>query len=177
MADQAAALTNEYAPYALDSEPREWSVRWARTADELAAIYELRRRVFRDEQRIIDARVTDRDDERSLHAIAVAPEGVIGAGRLTPPARGREAHIAWVATLPAYRNRGVGTAVMRALLEAADAAEFPVVVLSAQTHALAFYERLGFVAYGNRYHIRGIEHQMMARRRPERQPLTVRPLR
>ncbi|MER3439445.1 MAG: hypothetical protein C4346_18675, partial [Chloroflexota bacterium] len=49
---------------------------------------------------------------------------------------------------------------------AADAANYPVVVLSAQAHALHFYKQLGFVPYGNRFQVRGIEHQMMARHRP-----------
>ncbi len=142
-------------------------VQWARTPEDLTAIVEIRRRVFCEEQGIVDGRVTDADDRSSLHAMAVVPEGVIGAGRLTPPGRGRaEAQIAWVATLPGYRGHGVGTAVMQALLAAADAANYSVVVLSAQVHALHFYERLGFVPYGNRFQVRGIEHQMMARRRP-----------
>ena len=132
-------------------------VLWARTPEDLAAIFEIRRRVFCEEPGIVDGRVTD----------AVIPEGVIGAGRLTPPGHGRaEAQIAWVATLPGYRGHGIGTAVMQALLAAADAANYPVVVLSAQVHALHFYERLGFVPYGNRFQVRGIEHQMMARRIP-----------
>lgn len=151
-------------------------IEWARTPEEMTAIFELRRRVFYEEQGIIDGRVTDGDDSRSFHAMAVIPEGVVGAGRLTPPGRGRaEAHIAWVATLPGYRRHGVGTAVMQALLAAADAAGYPAVVLSAQAHALRFYERLGFVPYGDRFRVRGIEHQMMVRRRPRSDDATRHP--
>jgi predicted GNAT family N-acyltransferase len=143
------------------------TVRFARSPEEFAAVVELRRRIFREEQALVEGEVTDAEDRHSLQALAVIPEGAIGTGRLTPPTVARpEAHIAWVATLPAFRGRGVGTALMRALLSSADAAGMPVVTLSAQTHALAFYHRLGFLPYGERFLVRGIEHQRMARRRP-----------
>ncbi len=142
-------------------------VRFARTPEEFAAVVELRRRVFRDEQSLVETEVTDSEDRHSYQALAVIPDGAIGTGRLTPPTVARpEAHIAWGATLPTFRGRGVGTEIMRALLASADAARMPVVTLSAQTHALAFYRRLGFIPYGERFLVRGIEHQRMARRRP-----------
>jgi len=132
------------------------------------AVLALRRRVFDDEQRIADASVTDRDDERSLHALALLPGPAgrqpVGTGRLTLGFGGRgEALIAWVATLPEARGRGVGAATMRFLLAAADRAGSPTVVLSAQTHAEGFYRRLGFVRAGQPFVVKGIEHRWMAR--------------
>ena len=146
-------------------------VRVVRTEADFAAMLELRRRVFDDEQRIVDAGVTDPEDERAFHALAALPvEGEalpVGTGRLLLNAgRQGEAQIAWVATLPEWRGRGIGSAVMRFLLVAADEAGASLVVLSAQTHALDFYHRLGFRPYGHRFMIRGIEHQWMARPRP-----------
>ena len=137
-----------------------------------AAVLDLRRRVFGDEQRIAAAAVTDRDDERSLHALALLPDASetpqpVGTGRLTLNQGERgEALIAWVATLPEARRRGVGAAVMRFLLAAADAAGAPMVVLSAQTHAERFYRRLGFFPAGRPFLVKGIEHRWMARPRP-----------
>jgi predicted GNAT family N-acyltransferase len=144
-----------------------YTIRFAQTPEEFSAVVELRRRVFRDEQAIVEGDVTDAEDRHSLQAMVMVPEGVIGAGRLSPPSVARpDAHIAWVAILPAYRGRGLGTELMRALIAAADQARMQVVTLSAQTHALAFYRRLGFVPYGRRFLVRGVEHQPMARRRP-----------
>ncbi len=143
----------------------------ARTDAELAAVRGVRETVFGDEQRMIDSAAVDSDDARSLHALALLPaEGQhlpVATGRLTPDySDGGEALIAWVATLPAYRGRGIGSAVIRFLLASADRSRLPLVVLSAQAHAIDFYERLGFVPFGRRYTIRGIEHQWMARHRP-----------
>jgi predicted GNAT family N-acyltransferase len=145
----------------------DFTVRFAETPEEFAAVVELRRRIFRDEQAIVEGDVTDGEDRRSLQALVVVPDGAIGTGRLSPPTAARaEAHIAWVGILPAYRGRGIGTVLMRELLAAADRAGMTVVTLSAQTHALAFYRRLGFVPYGNRFLVRGVEHQPMVRHRP-----------
>ena len=147
----------------------EVAVRRVRTAAEFAAVLAVRRRVFGDEQRLALG-VADADDDRAIHALALLPTAAgplpIGTGRLVLGAGSRgEGQIAWVASLPAYRGRGVGTALMRFLLAAADEAGAPLVALSAQTHALPFYRRLGFFPRGERFIVRGIEHQWMARSR------------
>jgi predicted GNAT family N-acyltransferase len=38
-----------------------------------------------------------------------------------------------------------------------------VVALSAQTHALGFYERLGYAAYGEEFDDAGLPHRWMSR--------------
>jgi predicted GNAT family N-acyltransferase len=142
------------------------SVRFAKGPDEFAAIVELRRRVFRDEQNIVESDVIDSEDRNSYQAMAVISDGLIGTGRLTPATAIRpHPHIAWVATLPDYRGIGIGSYVMRSLLEVAEERRMRSVTLSAQTHALEFYVRLGFEPYGDRFLVRGIEHQMMVWRR------------
>lgn len=148
-------------------EPAELEVRQVRTPDEFAAVVELRRRVFGLEQGIGGSRFDDPEDARSIHALAVVPEGAVGTGRLTLNANpDGEAQVTWVATLPEYRGRGIGTAVMRFLLERADEAGASMVALNAQTHALNFYRQLGFVAFGSRFEAFGIEHQLMVRPAP-----------
>lgn len=142
-------------------------VRIARTQEEFAEIVAIRAVVFRDEQAIVEHELTDSDDRISVHAYAIRDGEVIAAGRLTPPTTTRpEGQIAWVATLPEHRGDGAGTAVMEALLAIADEHRFPSVLISAQTHAMPFYRRLGFVPYGDRFRVKGIEHQFMERRFP-----------
>jgi predicted GNAT family N-acyltransferase len=142
---------------------------------EYDAVLAIRRRVFIEEQGIVDTNVFDPDDERSVVALAYLPEvganGVVrrpaGTGRITPGYGSRgEALVAWVATLPDARRRGVATAIMRYLLRAADDAGASAVVLAAQIHAEAIYLDLGFVPAGRVYSVRGIEHRWMVRSRP-----------
>jgi predicted GNAT family N-acyltransferase len=142
-------------------------IRFVESEDDLAVVREIRRRVFGDEQRITDAAEPDPDDPRSLHVLAILPEGAIGTGRLTLPSKTENgAQIAWVATLPEYRRQGVGAAIMRALLAATDSSQTDLTLLSAQTHALDFYRQFGFQPFGDRFKMKGIEHQIMFRWRP-----------
>jgi predicted GNAT family N-acyltransferase len=146
-------------------------IKFVESDADMAVVREIRHRVFGVEQGIADAAAQDPDDSRSLHVLAVLPEGAIGCGRLTlPTANENGAQIAWVATLPDYRRQGVGGAVMRALVAAVDATQTNLTVLSAQTHALDFYRQFGFRPYGDRFIMRGIEHQVMYRWRPGSAP-------
>lgn len=144
--------------------------------EDQAAAFEIRRRVFADEQGVADLRVSDTDDPRSLIALARIPEREgsrdlwrpVSTGRLTPATtRDGQALIAWVATLPEVRGQGAGSALMRFLLAAADAAGTNEVALAAQAPAELFYRRLGFMPAGPLYDVRGIPHLRMVRRRPQ----------
>jgi len=61
------------------------------------------------------------------------------------------------------RGLGIGAVLVRAIEEAARARGLAAVDLHAQTHALGFYERLGYVAYGTEYMEAGIPHRPMRR--------------
>ena len=142
----------------------------ASDADREAAL-EIRRRVFGDEQGAVQLQVSDPDDARSVIALAVlhldGQRQPVGTGRLTVGyGPHRQALVAWVATLPAARNRGVGSAVMRFLLDAADAVGVSETILAAQAPAEHFYQRLGFRFAGTRYDVRGIPHRRMVRPYP-----------
>jgi predicted GNAT family N-acyltransferase len=120
----------------------------------------VRRAVFVDEQRVPEEIEIDEFDPPSLHALAVdADGGAIGTGRLLP-----DGHIGRMAVLKPWRGRGVGASLLRALVDAARLRGDREVVLSAQTHAIPFYERFGFAAEGDEYDDAGIPHRLMRRR-------------
>jgi predicted GNAT family N-acyltransferase len=101
----------------------------------------------------------DAQDPLSLHALALDASGTaVATGRLLP-----DGHIGRMAVLPSARGSGVGTAVLRALMEAARARGDREVVLSAQTHAVPFYARIGFATEGEVYDDAGIPHIDMRR--------------
>jgi ElaA protein len=138
-----------------------------RTPADHDAALEIRRRVFAEEQRVADLRVSDPDDARSIIALArvMTEEGLVPAstGRLTlSPLTGGPALVAWVATLPEWRGHGIGHEVMGFLLHEAEKAGTQQVVLAAQAHAEAFYRRLGFTPSGPLYDVRGIPHLRMS---------------
>jgi len=63
--------------------------------------------------------------------------------------------------LSEWRGRGVGEAVLRVLLEAAAQRHLKKVEIHAQSHALGFYEKAGFEAYGEEFDECGIAHRHM----------------
>lgn len=130
---------------------------WIDLREEAAPI---RYAVFVDEQKVPTEIELDDWDALSLHALALDAQGrVLGTGRLLP-----DGHIGRMAVLQSARGQGVGTALLRALLQAARARGDREVVLSAQTHAMPFYEKAGFIAEGDEYDDAGIPHRQMRRR-------------
>ena len=124
--------------------------------------------VFVDEQHVPADAELDHLDAGAVHAVALADdEGqmhIVGTGRLVSETPER-ARIGRVAVLPAYRGRGVGSQLLHFLEELARQCGCTETVLHAQTHAIGFYERHGYVA-GDPSHIfdeDGIPHVAMYR--------------
>jgi predicted GNAT family N-acyltransferase len=136
-----------------------YTVRLADWDADRAALQALRRAVFVVEQNVPEELEWDGIDGDCRHAVAEDAAGrVIGCARLLP-----DGHIGRVAVNAATRGRGVGSALLERLVALARELGHRRVVLNAQTHALAFYERHGFVAYGPEFDDAGIPHRAMER--------------
>lgn len=123
------------------------------------ALRRIREHVFVHEQRVDPALEWDGHDAACLHALAAIGDGEpVATGRLQPDGK-----IGRMAVLREWRGRGLGRAILDQLLEAAAGAGLEEVHLHAQTHALAFYERAGFVAEGEEFDEAGIPHRCMRR--------------
>jgi predicted GNAT family N-acyltransferase len=112
--------------------------------------------VFVDEQRVPPELEMDEHDAVSIHALAFAGERAVGTGRLLP-----DGHIGRMAVLKEWRGKGVGRALLRALMQRARARGDRDVVLAAQVQAMPFYAAEGFKAEGPVYVEAGIDHQDM----------------
>lgn len=130
---------------------------------------QVRETVFVLEQKVPIEEEWDELDPRCHHVIARDRHNQpIGTGRLTP-----ERKIGRMAVLPEWRGKGVGDALLLALMDQARALGWTEVKLNAQVSAQDFYSRHGFAPYGERFMEAGIEHQAMQRTleplaRPER---------
>ena len=118
----------------------------------------IRFQVFVREQRVPAEIELDDMDAPSLHAIAFENEKAIGTGRLLP-----DGHIGRMAILKEWRRRGIGAAILKALIDAAERRGDREIVLSAQLHAVEFYRTHGFEPVGDVYEEAGIPHQAMVR--------------
>ncbi|PIV15632.1 MAG: GNAT family N-acetyltransferase [Gallionellales bacterium CG03_land_8_20_14_0_80_55_15] len=118
---------------------------------------QVREAVFVREQGILPELEWDGLDEHCRHALVLTPEGVaIGCGRMRA-----DGHIGRIAVLPKWRKRQVGTAIMEALLDYAQAHDFPQVEVDAQLHAVKFYQRFEFVEEGRVFMDAGLPHLKM----------------
>ena len=119
----------------------------------------VRTEVFVVEQGVPAEIERDAFDAVCRHAIARDAGGrVVATGRLLP-----DGHIGRMAVLPGWRGHGVGAALLQALIAEAGRRGMARLVLSAQTHALGFYARFGFVPEGEVYEEAGLPHQVMTR--------------
>jgi predicted GNAT family N-acyltransferase len=130
---------------------------WDEFREEAAAI---RYAVFVDEQRVPEDLEIDEFDPLSVHALARDATGkALGTGRLLPDGR-----IGRMAVLPQARGRGIGSALLRVLMDESRRRGNRDAVLSAQVHAAAFYERHGYAVEGDPYDDAGIAHVDMRRK-------------
>ncbi|HSR66000.1 MAG TPA: GNAT family N-acetyltransferase [Xanthomonadaceae bacterium] len=128
-------------------------------AGALPGLRAVRERVFVQEHGLPAAVEKDELDPLSTHVLACDAQGTaVGTGRLTP-----ERRIGRMAVLPQWRGRGVGSAVLAALLHEAQARGWREVALHAHGDAVAFYLRHGFAPVGDGFIEAGIAQQVMAR--------------
>lgn len=135
----------------------EFTVRPARWNEDQAAIAALRRAVFIEEQSVPEALEWETVDAQCRWWLAETPvEGVVGIVRLLDSGR-----IGRLAVRQTWRRKGVGTALLNAVLAAARRSGMKDIYLCAQTQALDFYARHGFSAEGPEYLDAGIPHRTM----------------
>jgi len=113
--------------------------------------------IFVGEQNVSPGIELDDKDPECLHAVAYDAEGkAIGTGRLLP-----DGHIGRMAVIKDWRRRGVGDAILEALVGEARKRGHAEVVVAAQLQAAEFYRNHGFVADGKVYQEAGILHEKM----------------
>ncbi|MCJ8170816.1 GNAT family N-acetyltransferase [Atopomonas sediminilitoris] len=133
---------------------------WQRDHVALSAI---RQAVFIDEQQVPPALEWDALDASCQHLLAYAGDTPIGTARLLP-----DGHIGRVAVCKDWRGHQVGLKLMQAAMALGLEQGMRVFLLSAQVHAIPFYERLGYrVISAEPYDDAGIPHVDM---RYEHQP-------
>ncbi|POX52195.1 GNAT family N-acetyltransferase [Streptomyces sp. Ru71] len=149
-----------------------YEVRVAEDPADREACFAVRKDVFVHEQGVPEDIEYDAYDADAVHVLAIRADGVpLGTGRLlygeaAAAKNGGDPDVGSLGRLAvtqAARGLGVGAALVRAIEEAARARGLSAVDLHAQTHALGFYERLGYEVYGPEFPDAGIPHRAMRR--------------
>jgi predicted GNAT family N-acyltransferase len=126
------------------------------TADfsDLSAVREA---VFAVEQNILGEVEFDSVDPDCYHFVARDHQHhAIGTGRLTPDHK-----LGRMAVLATWRGKGVGKALLLALIDKARKLGWTEMTLHAQTDVIRFYEKFGFAKEGDVFMEANIPHQFM----------------
>ena len=130
------------------------TARWPRDREKIFAV---RHEVFVVEQSIDPELEWTGDDAQFQSVLAIDEQSVpIGTGRISAAGE-----IGRMAVLKNWRGCGVGSLILQQLIKMGRESGLNEVKLSAQLHALDFYQRHGFEAQGDVYLDAGIEHRAM----------------
>ncbi|MDO6591811.1 drug:proton antiporter [Loktanella sp. D2R18] len=122
----------------------------------------LRRAVFMGEQGISEAEEMDDLDDEAVHLLATIDGRPVGTARIL--FAGTTGKIGRICVLADQRGTGLGARLVVVALDYLRAQpSITTAKLSAQDHAIGFYEKLGFVAQGPFYDDAGIPHKDMVR--------------
>jgi predicted GNAT family N-acyltransferase len=133
---------------------KKFTIRDASWQDDESEIAFVRRQVFIIEQKIPESEEWDNADANSSHVLVFSEKrDVVGTGRIEPTGK-----IARLAVIAEYRGQGVGSLMLTRLVEEARQRGFSQVFLHAQTHALKFYKKFGFVSDEEIFSEGGIPH-------------------
>lgn len=121
----------------------------------------IRSRVFMIEQNVDISLELDEDDKTCTHYCLYDDVTAIGTCRILN--HGDTAHLGRVAILKEYRQKGCGAFMISEVEKSCRKLGYKRVELGAQLHALPFYEKQGYHAYGDIFMDADIEHRMMVK--------------
>jgi len=129
---------------------------------EKARLSIIRTEVFIKEQQVPPDLEWDGLDETATHLLALDADGrAIGCARILYARNLEHNSIGRMAVLTPWRSKGVGSALLRTAIQLCRQHDDGPIGLSAQTHAIPFYERAGFQVCSEEYPDAGIPHRNM----------------
>jgi predicted GNAT family N-acyltransferase len=144
------------------------TIKTANTKSELEECFRLREEVFIIEQSVPVDMERDEHDATALHFLALVDAKSVGTARVVLKDNGTVAKIGRVAVCRSKRGMGIGKRLISAIEEAPALEGVDLFILEAQTHALQFYARMGYQAYGEEFMDAGIPHFRMKKKKPSR---------
>ncbi|HWO77539.1 MAG TPA: GNAT family N-acetyltransferase [Bacillus sp. (in: firmicutes)] len=134
-------------------------VRIVETSEELQDAFSVRKKVFVEEQGVPIEEEIDQYEDTATHFVLYDNGSPAGAGRFRVlDGLGKVERICVDSSL---RGKGAGKAIMKKIEEYAKEQEISALKLNAQTHAIPFYESLGYGVVSEEFMDAGIPHKTM----------------
>jgi len=129
--------------------------------EDIAAAKQVRDLVFIKEQGVDPAIEHDEWDATAIHIVGYLNDQPVAAARIRKI--NQQGKIQRVAVIKEVRHKGYGQEVMRFNETVIQALGLDEAVLNAQTHALNFYQNLGYTQVSAPFDEAGIEHIKMVK--------------
>ena len=137
-------------------------VKVVKNEKELADAFDVRKKVFVDEQKVPVEEEIDQYEEAADHFILYQNGEAAGAGRFrVVDGLGK---VERICVLSSQRGTGAGKAIMKKIEEHAKAQSIEALKLNAQTHAIPFYNSLGYEVISEEFLDAGIPHKTMKKK-------------
>lgn len=130
------------------------------TSDIYKDSLEIRKKVFMEEQEV-PLELEIEDEDQCIHFVLYDDNGQAAATcRLFKKGNGN-VKLQRMAVLKEFRKQGLGKQIMQAAEKYAEDNQFEWIFLDAQTHALGFYQNLGYQEFGDEFLDANIPHLSM----------------
>lgn len=134
-------------------------LRVVNTEEELQDAFTIRKKVFVEEQNVPLEEEIDQFEDDSNHFLLYNNEEAIGAGRFRIlDGLGK---VERICVMKDARGTGAGKEIMTGIEEYARKLNISTLKLNAQTYAIPFYEKLGYVVVSEEFLDAGIPHKTM----------------
>jgi predicted GNAT family N-acyltransferase len=134
-------------------------VKQVSTKEQLEDAYTVRRTVFVHEQQVPEEEEIDQFEDDSIHVVLYDNKEPVGAGRVR--VLDGIGKLERICVLSTSRQKGAGKLIVDKLEDVATAQGVSKLKLNAQTHAIPFYERLGYETVSDVFMDAGIPHVTM----------------
>lgn len=124
--------------------------------DNINLAFDIRKQVFVNEQNVPEEIEIDGSDEYAKNMILTLDNKPIGTGRLI--VIDNKMYIGRVAILKEYRKKGYATHLIKFLLNEAKNMGYNEIFIHAQSYAKDFYQKIGFIAFGEEFLEANIPH-------------------
>ncbi|MBI1306517.1 MAG: GNAT family N-acetyltransferase [Bacteroidetes bacterium] len=132
-------------------------IRTVNTAGELEKIFEIRQKVFVEEQQVDPELEYDEFEDRCTHFIALYNNVPAGTARWRRTPNGIK--LERFAVLPEYRRKGLASGLINSILQ--DLPDLQNVYLHSQVQVCELYQKHGFKPEGEMFSEAGIDHYKM----------------
>jgi len=138
---------------------RKMEVKFVSNEKELFEAFEVRKKVFVEEQKVPVEEEIDQYEEAAAHFILYQNGEPAGAGRFrVVDGLGK---VERICVLASQRGTGAGKAIMNKIEQHAKLQGIGALKLNAQTHAIPFYNSLGYEVISDEFLDAGIPHKSM----------------